>query len=332
MESILNESIVISIIVPVYNCEKYIGECIESVLEQTYPGWELIIVDDGSVDKTPEIIDGYKNIDNRITTIHKKNGGEFSSRLEGLKVANGDFITGIDADDKITKDYLEQIVLKIEKTNADCIICAYQEFGDTNSNDVFSMVEPNTKLDTEQLLYEVLSTSTPSFWCKTIRSDCFNISDYLNVPNVRMAEDYLMIIPALCNVKTAYCINSAVYQYRIHSESASFKYNTKVIEDLGLVSLFGLEILNEKKLLNKEIESAIYLDYIRSIAHRIWYMAYDGTLRNAEFTNIIKSQIYCNSEEYERYDSLPLLIYVIMKLFRKKRFRLLRLLARIRIK
>lgn len=100
----------ISIIIPVYNAERYINKCIDSVLSQSYANWELLLIDDGSSDGSGKICDGYSKKDDRIKTIHKKNGGVSSARNLGIEQASGDFITFIDSDDWVESDYLQDFV------------------------------------------------------------------------------------------------------------------------------------------------------------------------------------------------------------------------------
>ena len=102
----------ISIIVPVYNAERYIDKCVESVIQQSYRNWELLLIDDGSTDKSGILCDGYEQIDNRIRVIHKPNGGVGSARNTGIESASGDFITFIDSDDWVEVDYIQDFVNK----------------------------------------------------------------------------------------------------------------------------------------------------------------------------------------------------------------------------
>lgn len=104
----------ISAIVPVYNSENYVGRCIESVLSQTYQDWELILVDDGSIDKSLKILKDYEKKDCRIKVIHQENKGPGIARNTGIKQALGEYIVFIDSDDVITKDYFELLSQKTE--------------------------------------------------------------------------------------------------------------------------------------------------------------------------------------------------------------------------
>lgn len=100
----------ISVIVPVYKTEQYLKRCIESILNQTYTNLEIILVNDGSPDKCPEIIDSYKKKDSRIITIHQKNGGQSSARNTGIKRASGQYISFVDSDDELHKDFYKSLI------------------------------------------------------------------------------------------------------------------------------------------------------------------------------------------------------------------------------
>lgn len=108
-------SSLISIIVPVYKAEKYIDRCIESIVTQTYPEWELLLVDDGSPDRSGELCDIWSTRDKRIKVFHKKNGGVSSARNLGIDCAEGEWITFVDSDDWISQNYLEAFVSNLKK-------------------------------------------------------------------------------------------------------------------------------------------------------------------------------------------------------------------------
>lgn len=117
----------ISIIVPVYNVEQYLENCIQSILNQTFKNYELILVDDGSTDKSGEICDKYEKIDNRIKVIHKDNGGLSSARNSGLDIACGKYIGFVDSDDSIHPRMYEILYDLIKKHNVDISCCNYRE-------------------------------------------------------------------------------------------------------------------------------------------------------------------------------------------------------------
>lgn len=124
----------ISVIIPVYNVENYLRECIDSVLKQTYKNLEIILVDDGSTDSSGKICDEYAEKDSRITVIHKKNEGPSKTRNTGLKNANGKYIYFLDSDDYITEDAIETLVLTAESNQADLVFFDAFSFSDDGSD------------------------------------------------------------------------------------------------------------------------------------------------------------------------------------------------------
>ena len=115
----------ISIIVPIYNVEKYLSRCINSVLSQTFPDFELLLIDDGSTDKSGYICDGYAQKDSRIKVFHIENGGVSAARNYGLDNARGEWITFVDADDWIDKDMYYKLYNEAILSEADIVICDF---------------------------------------------------------------------------------------------------------------------------------------------------------------------------------------------------------------
>ena len=114
----MSQEIFVSIIVPVYDIEEYLVECIESILAQTWKHFEIILVDDGSTDSSGKMCDEYAEKYNCIFVIHKKNGGLSSARNAGIDVARGNYLAFIDSDDVVHPDYLRELVNIVEKENA----------------------------------------------------------------------------------------------------------------------------------------------------------------------------------------------------------------------
>lgn len=122
---LLDDDILVSIIVPVYKVEKYLGRCIDSLIAQTYKTIEIILVDDGSPDKCPGICDKYALTDDRIKVIHKENGGLSDARNAGIEAATGEYLMFVDGDDYISPDMTEKLYLALKKNDADMSICNF---------------------------------------------------------------------------------------------------------------------------------------------------------------------------------------------------------------
>ena len=161
----------VSVIVPVYKVEKYLSNCIESVINQTYSNWELILVDDGSPDNCPKICDDYAQLDGRIVVIHKPNGGLSDARNLGLENMKGEFVTFLDSDDFWHKDYLKILMGLQSQQNADIVQCKW-----TRGND---FIFPNVVLNNvAQVFNGPTAIYTGHFdvmmWCKLYRKSLFN--------------------------------------------------------------------------------------------------------------------------------------------------------------
>ncbi len=116
---------IISVVVPIYNAEKYIRRCVDSILSQTYRNLEVILVDDGSTDETPELLDDYAGKDDRVRVIHKENVGHAHSRNQGLLAATGEFITFMDCDDYMHPDFMEKMYGAICEDGSDMACCSF---------------------------------------------------------------------------------------------------------------------------------------------------------------------------------------------------------------
>ena len=133
----MNEEILVSVLVPAYNVEKYIGKCIESILKQTHHNIEVVIVDDGSTDQTGNICDDWSKKDCRITVIHSKNGGLACARNVALPYSKGKYISFVDSDDCIRENFIEALLSVAEKEGSDIVACGV----DTVNEDGFVIKE-----------------------------------------------------------------------------------------------------------------------------------------------------------------------------------------------
>ena len=120
-----NKTPSLSIIMPVYNVERYLREAVDSVIAQTFTDWELILIDDGSPDNCPAICDSYAAADPRIRVIHQANGGLSAARNSGLEISEGRVIGFVDSDDRIDSRMYEKMIAAMTKHNADMVLCGY---------------------------------------------------------------------------------------------------------------------------------------------------------------------------------------------------------------
>lgn len=211
-----------SILVPIYNGEKYINECIDSILNQTYKNFELIIVDDGSTDNSGAICDGYAAKDDRIRVFHQENTGRYAARISCLNNVRGEYVFFVDADDYIALDGLEKINQQIESTSADVVIFDYMmenalskyeyisTFPQYNDGNLFK------KKDKEQIYLQFFSTNTlNTLWHKVFKAGLLNINELDDNHGVfQIGEDAVLSAPIYKNAENVVYYKFAPYYYR----------------------------------------------------------------------------------------------------------------------
>lgn len=204
---------IISIIVPVYKVEKYIHECIDSILNQTLKNIEVILIDDGSPDECPRICDEYAHKDSRVIVIHQKNQGLSSARNSGIKVANGKYLAFIDSDDVISPLMFETLISNGK--NADIIECnVTQNKGKLQINkDSFYVKEYK-----ENILTEYLKSNKVGVWCRIYKRELIqNIEFEVGA----FSEDVMWSYRAFEQSKSYLVINAILYYWRQCSDSLS---------------------------------------------------------------------------------------------------------------
>lgn len=244
-----------SIILPIYNVEKYLKECVDSIQAQTFKDYEIILVDDGSNDSSPAICDELASNDERIKVIHKSNGGQSTARNIGLEKAAGDYIIYLDSDDFITSDtFFEDIYNKIQETKSDIVLYKYSKyFDDTKTLDkcTFALDFAENITDSEEMLETLVAKDAyyGMAWVKAFRRD-MAIENSIVFDTNLVCEDmdwYFNLV--LCAQKISAIDKSYVaYRQRIGSVTSSLKLRN--LTDY----IFTMEKWNEKLLASEMSE------------------------------------------------------------------------------
>lgn len=217
----------VSIIIPVYQVEKYLEKCLESVINQTYKKIEVILIDDGSKDNSGKICDEYAQKDKRIIVIHKNNEGVSKARNVGIECAKGTYITFVDSDDFIHKDYIEKLYELCKHNNADLSICGTKDILE-NEKVVKKSRKYKKNLDKEDGMKELLNEKyyTCVIWAKMYKKELFKNIRFNE--KTKIAEDLEVLYKVLDKCKKI-SINTFenLYYYRIRDDSATVnKYNS----------------------------------------------------------------------------------------------------------
>lgn len=210
---------IISIIIPVYNVEAYLSECIDSIIGQTYKNLEIILIDDESIDSSGKCCDDYAKKDNRIKVIHKKNGGAASARNEGLKIATGEYLTFVDSDDYLDSNACEYMINKIQEHNADLIQCGLRYVYKNKKFDYRSNILVNelTEFDVETYLKRYTFDWTCGLACdKLFRREIFNGIFYETGHKI---DDEFFTYRGVMNAKKIICSPKIFYNYRMRKSS-----------------------------------------------------------------------------------------------------------------
>ena len=207
----------ISVIVPVYNVESYVAECIESIQNQTYMNLEIILVNDGSTDASGDICDQYAAYDERIQVIHKENAGVSAARNTGIESANGDYIGFVDSDDYIAPTMYEDMLKLMAEHDLDIIECtAFRNNGDTNiegcndgSLEIFNRDEA-----LKMAMYDCFVAVWSQLYKRRVISD-------VRFPVGRKFEDSVVSYLFIANTKRVGHINRCLYYYRLNPNSTT---------------------------------------------------------------------------------------------------------------
>lgn len=208
------EEVLVSVVIPVYNVEKFLQKCVASVLNQTYRNLDIILVDDGSTDLSGKICDELGKCDERVTVIHKKNGGLSDARNAGLSVAKGEYYAFIDSDDYISSDMVEIMVNSVRKNNCDIAICNMVRFSESGESFLFyhPVVQEKVLLGKERFK----TLNQPSVCNKLFASNLFQ---NIRFPKGKYYEDTFVYHELLYSAENVVLTGSNSYWYLERSDS-----------------------------------------------------------------------------------------------------------------
>ena len=271
----------VSIIVPIYNSAKSLTRCIDSVLLQTEPDWELILVDDGSKDGSSELCRKYASADQRISYFYKENGGVSSARNRGLDLAKGDFVLFIDSDDYIEPNTLERTLGKMSEGNFDCVVWGFNQNGHIWApKEERDFLDINDfKRDFVKYLNNLLCSPCNKLFKRALIKEKFN-------ENITHAEDFIFFLEYLKNCGNISFIKDALYHYDTSvAGSLTHSFNSS--------NLYALELM-QKAVLNYygvEENPAIFRKYVYDVLTQVRLLYKDGSISLSSKKRILNSWI-----------------------------------------
>lgn len=329
----------VSIIVPCYNVEKYLYRCMDTLVNQSLKDIEIIIVDDGSPDRVPEMCDSWAKRDNRIKVVHKKNAGLGYARNSGIEVATGEFVAFVDSDDFVALSMYEKLYLEAVKLNADLICCCHNTERSDGSwkavNYVYERTIFETKDEIHNYMLDLIATAPNveqerkygmSVWrClyrrKLIEDNALRFRSEREVGS----EDLPFQCEYLKHARKVIFLPQSYYYYCLNEGSltATFKaekYNRfKVLRDV-LIEITDHDYYAEQRI------NRLFIGYTRSYLLSMFEHAVED--RNHLIKNIVQDRIWDNIKEKYPLSSFSLKKYIIIKLILLKQTKLLMLVLK----
>lgn len=330
----------VSIIVPVYKVEAFLEQCIESILNQSYGDYEIILVDDGSPDRCPEICDQYAKEYGQISVIHKKNGGLSSARLAGFEKARGEYILFVDSDDTIETSMVGELVFAMENVDAELAICGYH----TVLNDVKTAkilpYEDGYIIKQEEILRNYinplvgslpLEKNIPGFLCIRMHKKSLMDISFFQSERVFYKEDHVFDLLYADSVKNITIVNKPLYNYYMNPASLSNCYRKNKWEMYMNLYYFYEKYLKERNIIGCEVRLNYYL--LASLFASIDNAVLSGEYKkyNQEIKEIVQSELAKKALDFLKSAKMSKMQKVIGLLLRNKRYGLLYILRKSRL-
>jgi len=303
----------ISVIVPVYNVEKYLKQCIESIIHQTYQNLEIILVDDGSPDNCGVICDEYAKQDKRIKVIHQENGGLSSARNAGLDIATGEYISFIDSDDYIAANFMEYLYQICIHYHVDIAECDFLRFNNNiKINELSEEIEVLNKIAMSKRINKDYVARTVIVCNKIFKR---YIYQKLRFPVGKINEDEYITYKAFDECQTNIVIsNQQLYYYRINEESIMQKgFNVKRLSILDALKERKLFYQNKKEMELFELTVERYQDFLKK-----YYILTERNIKNAkDYLIKMRKDLNINLKDYWKLKHINWKMKIKMSIFCK---------------
>ncbi len=308
----------VSIVLPVYNAEAYLDRCLQSILGQTYTNIQIVVIDDGSKDKSVSIIQKYLK-DERITFVQKSNSGPSDTRNIGIQNAEGEYITFVDADDYVSKDYVEKLLLPFtQQDNTDLVVSNYIELAHYNINGtLISQITKSGPIEDFQAL--LFQGTMGVLWGKMFRTSIIQQYQLLLPAEIHFQEDLLFVAHYVRNCKVVYGITDGLYYYnRLNENSITSKLSKSLLLEFQKVQTKLLELYHDTptERLIQVRNNQFYQSYLINCVKQLGFKEFRQELNALDFKKHINSS---SKRLYQPYfillkNNLLTLAFVYVKL------------------
>ena len=298
-----------SVIVPVYNVEKYLPECLNSMRGQTFRDFELILLDDGSTDKSGTLCDQFALQNKNTIVIHKKNEGLVLTRRRGIKEANGEYIVFCDSDDYISEIMLEELNRIINEKHPDMVMYGFNIVDDDHNvleecfHTFYDGKEFNEKNREELLIKFCTTVWLNSMDTKATRRELFDrYADYTKYKEIKMGEDQMQVIPLIRNSRSFYYCERPLCYYRHNLGGISKNLTTEFINDYLIISNMVLAFLKEEQVKQTTIE-AYFNRYLTDVYKYLLKYNREGMSRKEykkKYEQVIQHNVYLEAEGHRK--------------------------------
>lgn len=328
----------VSIIIPVYNAEKFLPKCLDSIIRQTYQDIEIICVNDGSKDNSLKVLQEYKARDSRIVIIDKINAGVSEARNDGIKKSTGEYIMFVDSDDWLELDAVESVYTVIREKNVDMVGFNYYidesyEKDATSKGNLFGLdgkIFSTSQSDFSQQIGVnlLLGNLACAIWSIIIKRDIL-LKTSLFVSGIHYAEDCILYNELLAKIDTIYFYDKPLYHYyqNLSSCTKSSKFYLQNIYSSAKAYEKLLAIIEKDRFEKEERKDAVILRFGNIITNFIFLMSFDKEISIKEFILLIQEIMEVETIriiiEKVKIDDMPKHIALPFKLLRKRKYKML---------
>ena len=295
----------LSIVVAVYNLEKYLPRCLDALVNQTLEEIEILCVDDGSTDSAPQIVDDYaQRYPKKIKAYHKENGGEFTTRNYGLERANGEYVTFVDSDDYVEKNWAEKLYNTAKENNADLTVCGFERI-DLNTNKVVSKDMTSYGYLVKELTPDddFMVFINPAPWNKVYKLEKIKGIHFLNF---RGFNDMIFLTSSFTRINKVAFVPDVLYHYYLRYDSQIHNVNKNDVENF---KKYLLELKNHYIKENKYEEMKYILDLMAFIHLGVSVMYRASYDKEINMKSMINDTIKYLDENFSTWRRNPFLTF-----------------------